>query len=108
MAFCYQWSNLLISAQLRAVETVKRVLSISLRPLHIMQWPFHITTAKLSRSKNLSQENVAGGAEHGMDCADYCDFTSMIAEGDADDQRLAGPSGSAGAGFTATRFSAEN
>ena len=38
------------------------------------------TAAKLSRSKNLSQENVAGGAWHGIDCATIRDFRSLIAE----------------------------
>jgi hypothetical protein len=44
-----------------------------------MQWSFHITADKLSRSKNVSQENVAGGVPPGIDCANYGDLASLIA-----------------------------
>jgi hypothetical protein len=76
-----RWSNLLISAQLRAIETVKPVSSISLRPLHIMQWSFHIRQPNYHAQKTLVKRMLRG-AELGIDCANYCDFGSPIAEGD--------------------------
>jgi hypothetical protein len=62
-------------------EKVKRVLSIPLRRLRIMQWSFHIRRPNYHAQKTLVKRMLRG-AWHGIDCANFCNFGSLIAEGD--------------------------